>query len=264
MTDELIAYARNVYSQNGEDGILAEIGRRLDIRSGWFVEFGAWDGRRFSNACSLLENAGWRGVFIECDSSRFKALERTARAFGDRLRILNARVDSEGESTLDKLLAGTGTPQNFDLLSIDIDGNDWHVWQSIEHYRPKIVVIEGNTSILPGVWQVHGEDRGQGSSFSALLKLGLDKGYRLVCHTGNLIFVEDELVHGLALNPLHLESPELLFNYAKHASLLASRTVRARLARLMFRCRESLARAKRKVLARGKRRENDWRHADEN
>ena len=68
MSDQgsLRPFRRNVYSQNGEDGVIDEIFRRLGRSSGWFCEFGAWDGRYGSNSYSLLRK-GWDGVMIEGD-----------------------------------------------------------------------------------------------------------------------------------------------------------------------------------------------------
>jgi len=72
MTD-LSAFAANVHSQYGEDGILSEIYRRLGVTAGFFVEFGAWDGMHLSNSYALVE-AGWSGCYIEGDPDRFRTL----------------------------------------------------------------------------------------------------------------------------------------------------------------------------------------------
>src|ERR1035438_6813941 len=101
----LLAYRKNSYSQFGEDGIIEEICYRLGIKEGWFVEFGAWDGKHLSNTYNLLANKGWQGVLIECDPEKYKALLRTKEAYPEKLHTLCAKVGFEGESRLDSLLA---------------------------------------------------------------------------------------------------------------------------------------------------------------
>ena len=63
-------YAKNIYSQNGEDGIIEELLKRLDIKNGWVCEFGAWDGINLSNTFRLVEN-GFNAVFIEGDQNKY-------------------------------------------------------------------------------------------------------------------------------------------------------------------------------------------------
>jgi hypothetical protein len=213
---DLLEYRDNKYSQLGEDGIIEEICYRLGIKEGWFVEFGAWDGQHLSNTYNLLAHKGWQGVFIECDPVKYKALLHTKEAFPKRLHTLCAMVGFEGESKLDNLLAKTPIPQDFELLSIDIDSYDWQVWNALERYRPRIVIIECASAIPPGIYQIHDPPASVGASFTALVNLGRSKGYQLVCHTGNCIFVRDELVPNLNLEAQLLASPEKLFNYPRH------------------------------------------------
>jgi hypothetical protein len=212
----LLHYRDNVYSQFGEDGIIQEICSRLGIKTGWFVEFGAWDGRHLSNTYNLVAHKGWQGVFIECDPEKYRALLQTKAAFPDRLHTMCAMVGFEGDSRLDSLLAKTPIPPDFELLSIDIDSYDWQVWNALEHYRPKIVIIESNAAIPPGISQVHNPPASFGASFTALVSLGRSKGYQLVCHTGNCFFIRNELVPNLRLGSDLLASPEKLFNYPRH------------------------------------------------
>jgi len=216
MDNKLIRYAFNRYSQSGEDGSIAEICRRLGINSGWFVEFGAWDGKYLSNTYNLLAHENWQGVHIEGDADRYQDLLRTKAAFPERLHTLCAFVDIEGENRLDGLLARTPIPREFDLLSIDVDSIDWQIWNSLSSYEPKLVVIECNCLLLPGKLQLHAPPRHHGASFSSLVELGARKGYQLVCHTGNCFFVRKELVPRLRMDPAELASPDRLYNYPKH------------------------------------------------
>ncbi|MCW2601822.1 MAG: hypothetical protein JWM02_3651, partial [Frankiales bacterium] len=216
----LISYSRNVHSQCGEDGILAELRRRLRLNSGSFVEFGAWDGKHLSNTYALLAD-GWKGVYIEGDETRFADLLKMKEAHGDSVVAVCAYVGVCGPDSLDELLSKTFIPLEFDVLSIDIDSYDFQVWFSLTNYSPKIVIIEGNSQVLPGIWQVHQPGICQGSSFTALVALGEHKGYKLVCHTGNLIFVRKNLVDSLGIDSASLIFPETLFNYQKHFEEMA-------------------------------------------
>jgi hypothetical protein len=214
-SNDLITFRKNIHSQSGEDGILEELSKRLSIAKGTFVEFGAWDGKHLSNTFHLLEQ-GWSGVHIEGDPIKFQDLLKTRQLYPNTLTPVCCYVDFQGENTLDAILSKTKTPKYFDILSIDIDSFDWQVWWSLKNYHPKIVIVESNTEILPGIFQVHTPGEVQGSSFTALLELGKKKGYALVCNTGNLIFVRNDLTKKVGLNEMYLDFPELLFDYRKH------------------------------------------------
>jgi hypothetical protein len=209
----LSAYRRNIYSQNGEDGVLEEILRRLQIHTGSFVEFGAWDGRHLSNTYHLLEQ-GWSGVYIEADGRKFQDLEKNMKPFAERIQLINAYVEPSGAGTLDALLASTRVQRDFEVLSIDIDSYDWHVWQSLRDYSPAVVVIEINSSVPVGIYQTHRGEAVKGSSFSSTVDLGTKKGYTLVCHTGNLMFVRNNLLPRMNLPQTEVEFPESLFDYS--------------------------------------------------
>jgi hypothetical protein len=211
----LNTYRENRYSQNGEDGIIREIFRRLNISHGWFVEFGAWDGKHLSNTYNLAEN-GWSGVYIEGDPRKFEDLLKTTAQFPGKLHPLCAMVGFEGDGTLDNLLARTPIPKDFDLLSIDIDSYDWQVWNALQTYRPKLVIIESNASIAPDVYSIHNPPVSEGASFKALVDLGKKKGYTLIGYTGNCILVLNELVPALRLDPAVLANPDRLFDRAKY------------------------------------------------
>lgn len=209
----LTEFRRNVYSQNGEDGVIEEICARLQITSGTFVEFGAWDGKHLSNTFKLLQE-GWHGVYIEGDTKRYEDLTLNMRDYCHQVRTIKAFVEPFGPNSLDSLLSSVDIIEDFDLLSIDIDSYDWHVWEGLRAYNPKIVVIEINSSIPVGILQTHRDASKSGSSFSATTELGKSKGYTPVCHTGNIIFVRSDLVHNIMLPNEELLYPELLFDYS--------------------------------------------------
>lgn len=184
----LSLYRVDVYSQNGEDGVLYELCRRLGITGGWLVEFGAWDGMAYSNTFRLLKYMPFQAVYIEGDLGRYQDLLKTAKKYS--ITPIQAFVEARGEHSLDALLAKTPIPTDFEILSIDIDSFDYQVWEGCIAYKPKVVVIEVNSGVTG--YQIHGEK--QGSSFFSTLELGNKKGYTCVLHTGNMIFVRDDLV----------------------------------------------------------------------
>lgn len=190
----LLDHARNIHSQCGEDGILARVLETLETRDRWCVEFGAWDGQHLSNTAHLIETQGYAAVLIEGSRRRFADL---ARRFAGNPKIiaLNCLVGFTAADGLDTLLGGTAIPRDFDLLSIDIDGNDYHVWEAVTAYVPKVVCIEFNPTIPTEVDFVQPADPrvSQGSSLLALVRLGRHKGYELVaCTAMNAIFVRAE------------------------------------------------------------------------
>lgn len=197
--EPLNGYAWDAYSQNGEDGILAELLRRLGVfeRTGekWCVEFGAWDGVHLSNTCNLIRNHGFRAVLIEGERKRYEYLCRNLP--GDEVVKICRFVTLQGDATLDAILGTTPIPRDFDLLSIDIDSCDWHVWKSLEQYRPKLVIVEFNPTIPVDVPYVQPADFSvhRGNGVKAMDDLAQDKGYTTVCvHGGNLIAVRDDLL----------------------------------------------------------------------
>ncbi len=214
---DLKNYSFNRFSQNGEDGIIEELIRRLKLdeqKENWCVEFGAWDGIYLSNTFNLVLH-GWNAIYIEGDHKRFKDLLKTSKKHKNILP-LNAYVSRERESksSLDNLLKEFKLPKNFDLISIDIDSFDLEVWESLKNYIPKIVVIEINSSYPPGVIKWHSNKYKNlcGNSFSATLTVAKEKGYTLVCHTGNMILIKDELIENLNLDRKYIKYPELLYD----------------------------------------------------
>jgi hypothetical protein len=197
--EDLEAHAESVHSQGGEDGVLLRLFERIGVRSRSFVEFGAWDGEHWSNTANLRLNHGWQGLLMEGSD----------RADGQLVR--RERVDAEN---VEALFAKYGVPQDLDLLSIDIDGNDYWVWDAIRNYCPAVVVVEYNVFFRPEMARTieydpaHAWDKDEyplyhGASLAAFCKLAEGKGYRLAWTEPwcpNAIFVRAErLPRGVVL-----------------------------------------------------------------
>jgi hypothetical protein len=172
-----------VFSQNGEDGVLAEILSRVGIGAGFFVEFGVEDGTE-CNTRFLAEVLGWGGVYFEPDTESFPLLEGR---YANRHDVVTMKKLVTPE-TVNTLFTEACVPTTFDVLSIDVDGQDYWIWEAIEDFQPSVVVIEYN-SALPAAERLV-EARGQthqwdetdsfGASIAALQGLGERKGYTLV------------------------------------------------------------------------------------
>ena len=188
----LLQYERNIHSQYGEDGVLAYALGRLPARDKWCVEFGAWDGKYCSNTCALIESSDFSAVLIECDPKKIEVLRQTHLA-NKKVHIVCRLVGFDGPDILDKILAETPIPKDFDVLSIDIDGNDYHVWDALKDHRPKLVVIEFNPTIPNEIEFVQPREMrlAQGCSLRSLDALARSKGYSLIHATfGNAIFAD--------------------------------------------------------------------------
>ena len=207
----LLEHAANVHSQAGEDGILAKILEVIGAGTNWCVEFGAWDGKYLSNTYNLIESRGFSAVMIEGSKKRHRDL---VAAFKNNPRIVpvNAFVGFTATDGLDSILAKTEIPLDFDVLSVDIDGNDYHVWKAVTRYRPRVVVIEYNPTVPSAVDFIQPADMSvnQGTSLSAMARLGQSKGYELVSVTDhNCLFVRAELfsLFGIADNSIQALRP---------------------------------------------------------
>src|SRR5208282_4656253 len=97
-------YRRNVTSQFGEDGIIERVFETIGPANKVCVEFGAWDGKLYSNTWNLIQRRGWTGILIEGDKDRFVELRQTYESFADSTHLINAFVDLDAGSTLDEML----------------------------------------------------------------------------------------------------------------------------------------------------------------
>ena len=193
----LLKFKRDEFSQTGEDGIIEKILEILPSNDRWCVEFGAWDGLFLTNARHLIDSKGFSAVLIEADKKKFLDLHRNY-AQAEKVTLVNRFVGFGEDDNLDHILSSTAIPKEFDLLSIDIDGNDFHVWKRIERYQPKVVVIEFNPTIPTHIRFVQEADPriSQGASLSSLVELGKEKGYELVCVLPfNAFFVRKQYFH---------------------------------------------------------------------
>lgn len=206
MSLDLAPYELKAFSQNGEDGVLDEILRRISTDTRTFVEFGVERGAE--GVCVYLADVvGWSGHFLEADADCFSTLA-SKYCLSSRITTTKALVTAQN---IELLLERLAVPELLDVLCIDIDSHDYWVWKAINRYHPRVVVIEYNAHLgtdklvmpLDAAPQWDGGDY-FGASITALMSLGLEKRYRLVhCDiTGvNAFFVRADLVGANFLSP---------------------------------------------------------------
>lgn len=196
----LLKYAAQVCSQSGEDGVIQEIFRRIQSADRTFVEVGVGDGTE--NNTAFLLSLGWRGFWIDGDDAFLQNIETRPDLQGGCIKGLASFVTREN---ITELFSKLSVPLEFDLLSLDVDQNTYYLWEVLEKYRPRVVVVEYNASIPPEIeWKVnYAADRtwngthNFGASLKAYEVLGRRLGYSLVgCDFlgANAFFVRDDLV----------------------------------------------------------------------
>lgn len=196
----LCRFGYKVYSQDDEDGAIAEIFRRIGTKSRRFVEFGVRDGLECNTLHLLLQ--GWTGHWMEAGKKRIAQIESRFGTFvGSALHVHPLVVSPEN---IDKLLSQFCPDGALDLLSIDIDGNDYWVWNAVTSIQPRVVIIEYNATWRPplSITVPYAANRRWdgtnyfGASLSALTELSGRKGYTLVgCSFSgvNAYFVRQDL-----------------------------------------------------------------------
>ncbi len=188
-------FKSNIYSQSGEDGIIKKILETIEVqKSKEFVEFGAHDGKTNSNCFNLLEEEDYFGLFIEPDKKRFQKLNLNTQNMN--CKNINVFVSTNGINSLDNILKENNISENFDILSIDIDGYDYQIFKSLISYKPKIVIIEYNPTIPNNIEYVQPENfkKRHGSSPKSLILLGKEKGYYPIAITDtNIFFLKEEI-----------------------------------------------------------------------
>jgi hypothetical protein len=206
-------YGFKVYSQYDEDGIIEEIFHRIGMGKKLFIEFGVETGIENNTLKLLLE--GWRGLWIEGNSNYVTAIKTRFRDViaTQQLTVNNAFVTRENINELIRPWA----VGEIDFLSIDIDGNDFHIWKALTIVRPRAVVIEYNAKFRPpiSISPTYNPDHNwsgtdyMGSSLEALVRLGKRRGYCLVgCNFAgvNAFFVRSDLAKEKFHEPFSAEN----------------------------------------------------------
>lgn len=179
----------SVFSQFEEDGLILFILAVIGMKTELFIEIGSDDGLN-SNCANLALNFGWPGLFIDANQRSVSRgqyfYKRYPNPFGDKPKFHAGKVTREN---INSIVESSGYAGEIDVLSIDIDGNDYWIWDALSVVSPRVVIIETHIIysdkdlivpydaeyIFPGRHpQYHG------ASPIAMVRLGKKKGYRLI------------------------------------------------------------------------------------
>ncbi len=210
-----------VFSQFDEDGIIQFLVSHVEIKHRTFVEFGV-EHYEESNTRFLLINDNWQGMIMDGSEENMDYVknDRVSRKYD-----LQAYCEFITKENINKLIERSGFDEDLGLLSVDIDGNDYWVWEAITCVRPRIVVAEYNSVFgLDPVstpykadfqrTKAHHSNLYYGVSLSALIYLGEKKGYKFVgsnLRGNNAFFVRKDLAGGFPERTLEQEYVPSLF-----------------------------------------------------
>ena len=209
---DLSLFEEKVFSQHGEDGVIQKLFQIIGIPNKFYVEFGTETGME-SNTRYLREKLDWTGLLMDC------ANENSS---------INLHKEFITAENINGLFKKYNVQKNFDLLSIDIDYNDFYVWKSIKKkYKPRVVVIEYNATHLPtedkiikyNPFNFWDGTNYFGASIKSLYNLGRKKGYSLIYAENmgvNLFFLRDGILEKGDFNFKDLNNIDLIYKYPKY------------------------------------------------
>jgi hypothetical protein len=210
-------YEFKAYSQSGEDGIIQFLLRNIEIQNKIFVEFGV-ENYKESNTRFLLQNNYWSGLIIDGSSDNIQHIKNDSIYWKYNLKAEYAFIDRDN---INDIIKSNGIYGDIGVLSIDIDGNDYWIWESINCIMPRIVICEYNSLFGPSRRvtipysknfirsKAHFSNVYYGASISALDFLSRKKGYSLVGSNragNNIFFVRTDLV-----GDIRIYNPEEVF-----------------------------------------------------
>jgi hypothetical protein len=239
-----------VFSQWGEDGIIQFLIRNIDTPNRIFVEFGV-ETYVESNTRFLLVNNNWSGLVIDGSTENINYIKQDPIYWQHNLKAVASFIDKDN---INRLISENGIQGEIGILSVDIDGNDYWVWQAIDVVNPAIVITEYNyrfgaeravtTPYDPSFVrsQAHHSTIYYGASLKALYLLAQKKGYAFVgCNNAgnNAFFVRRDLkpdwiqeltvaegyVAGQFRESRDLDGNLLFLSHAEERQLLASLTL---------------------------------------
>jgi len=186
-----------LYSQFGEHLIIDELITAMNLRSSELImcEFGAWDGYRYSNLAHLADDV-MKMVLIEGEADRFKVLQSNMYNKPSVL-CLNYWVRAEGPGSIESIFKEHEI-DHLDVISIDIDSDDYQIFESVSDLGISIIICEYNPSIPNDIVITNPEGAQLGCSAKALVDLADTKNYSLVKQTTtNLVFVPTKFMNKL-------------------------------------------------------------------
>ena len=197
-----------VFSQWGEDGIIQFLVNKIEIPNKIFIEFGV-ENYTESNTRFLLQNNNWSGLIFDGSRDNINYIKNDPIYWRYNLKAECAFIDREN---INRLISNNGISGDIGILSIDIDGNDYWVWEAINCVTPCIVICEYNSIFGPHAKitipydkdfkrsNAHYSNLYYGASIAALATLANRKGYSLIGSNSagnNIFFVRNELIRDM-------------------------------------------------------------------
>jgi hypothetical protein len=210
----LMDYTKKIYSQHGQDGALQKIYEIIGTTNKFFVEFGSNGRQKGGGNTAHLRDFGFNGLLMDGYEAPYGE---------EQIRDYPVSIEFITPENINSLFEKYAVPEEFDLLSIDIDGQDFHVWNALsEKYKPRVVVIESNCEMFAHIdavqkydlnWRWDGTHM-YGASILALRNLGIEKGYDLVAYTGaDGIFIRKDTLKGKDVKFLFANDVDALWNF---------------------------------------------------
>jgi hypothetical protein len=191
--DRLIEFAFNKYSQFGEDGVISKIFECIGTTNKLCIDFGAYDGVFFSNTANLWLHNNWQALLIESDKKRYEKLLKNSIKATSGCITLNLKIEPWGDNSIDSIFSKLKLDEPIDLLSLDIDGNEYYILKNMK-IRPRVIVVEFNPT-LPLDAFIHQPLDGYFGCSQAALESVLGDDYKLVAITDcNCFFVHSKCV----------------------------------------------------------------------
>ena len=194
MSFSCLKHKNNVFSQNGEDGIIKYIFDKMDIKNGCFVEFGAWDGKHLSNTYNLYLNK-WEGIYIESEKDKYIHLVNNFKN-DPKITCIHSMVGYDEKDNLDAIIDNSNyADKEFDIISIDVDGLDYNILKKINKYLPKVICIEinaGHSPIYDKEIPISISHNNIGQSIKIISDYAATKDYFPLCYTGNLFLIQNK------------------------------------------------------------------------
>ena len=198
-------YEWKIFSQWGEDGIIDFLVSEVSITNNTFIEFGV-ENFSESNCRYLLMKSDWNGFVVDGSKKNIDKLKSSNYFWKYDLQALTAFIDVDN---INEILKKSGFEKDLGILSIDIDGNDYHVLNKIDFFDPRIIICEFNpifgykrkitTPYDPKFFRTKGHHSNLyfGASINALISLLSKKNYTLIgtgMQGGNAFFVKNSLM----------------------------------------------------------------------
>ena len=212
-------YEFKVFSQFGEDGLIQFLIKNLNISSKTFIEFGV-ENYEEANTRFLLENNNWSGLIIDSSKENIEHIKNQNYFWKYNLKAIKEFITKEN---INNMIKKNMSEVDIGILSIDIDGNDYWIWNEIEVIKPDIVIIEYNARLgsklsltIPYKSNFNrmknSKTNNYGASLNALNKLAEKKGYNLVgtnSNGNNAFFVHKDKIQNTKIKT---KQPSQCFN----------------------------------------------------